>query len=94
MVNDATHEIINKGREDSHANTLSWKSFVIVSPIKILYAKIVDVGQGRQRTDLCLFIFAYKYIFINPLTCGACSISLLAKNSTLSRYTTCASKNP
>ena len=32
LVNDAFHERINKGREDSHANTLSWTSFMIVSP--------------------------------------------------------------
>ena len=32
LVNDATHERINKEREDSHANTLSWTSFMIVSP--------------------------------------------------------------
>ena len=32
LVNDAIHERINKGREDSHANTLSWTSFMIVSP--------------------------------------------------------------
>ena len=32
LANDATHERINKGREDLHANTLSWTSFVIVSP--------------------------------------------------------------
>ena len=32
LVNDAIHEKINKGREDSHANTLSWTFFVIVSP--------------------------------------------------------------
>ena len=85
LVNDATHERINKGREDSHANTLSWTSFMIVSPHQNItpsvpqyknvfytsvvsktflyyategvYAKIVDVGQGRQRNDLCLFIF-------------------------------------
>ena len=31
LVNDAIHERINKGREDSHANTLSWTSFMIVS---------------------------------------------------------------
>ena len=28
--------------------------------MKILYAKIVDVGQGRQLTDLCLVIFTQK----------------------------------
>ena len=32
LVNDAIHERINKGREDSHANTLSWTSFMIVRP--------------------------------------------------------------
>ena len=47
LVNDAIHERFNKGREYSHANTLSWTFFVIESPIKLLYAKIVDVGQGR-----------------------------------------------
>ena len=56
LVNDAIHERINKGREESHANTLSWTSFMIVSPHQILYVKIVDVGQGRQCNDLCLFI--------------------------------------
>ena len=32
LVNDEIHERINKGREDSHANTLSWTFFMIVSP--------------------------------------------------------------
>ena len=32
LVNDAIHERVNKGREDSHANTLSWTSFTIVRP--------------------------------------------------------------
>ena len=32
LVNDAIHEKVNKGREDSHANILSWTSFMIVSP--------------------------------------------------------------
>ena len=31
LVNDAIHERINKGREDSHINILSWKSSMIVS---------------------------------------------------------------
>ena len=31
LVNDAIHDRINK-EEDSHANTLSWTSFMIVSP--------------------------------------------------------------
>ena len=32
LVNDAIHEKVNKGREDSHANILSWTSFMIVDP--------------------------------------------------------------
>ena len=64
------------------------------APIKILYAKIVDVGQGRQRK---IYVCSYShrsYIVLDPSTCGACSISLLAKNSALSRDTTCVSKTP
>ena len=94
LVNDATHERINKGREDSHTNILPRNRLWLWALIKILYAKIVDVGQGRQLNDLCLFIFTRSHIVIDPLTCGACPLSLLAKNSALSRDTTCASKNP
>ena len=32
LVIDAIHEKVNKGREDSHINILSWTSFMIVSP--------------------------------------------------------------
>jgi hypothetical protein len=32
LVNDAIHEKVNKGREDSHSNILCWTSFMIVSP--------------------------------------------------------------
>ena len=46
LVNDATHERINKGREDSHINILSWKSFMIVSTHRNIICEIVDVGQG------------------------------------------------
>ena len=62
------------------------------APTKILYAKIVDVGQGGQRM---IYVCSYShrsYIVIDPLTCGACPPSLLAKNFALSRDTTCASK--
>ena len=39
--------------------------------------------------------YSYRsYIVIDPSTCGAFPPSLLAKNSALSRDTTCASKNP
>ena len=79
LVNDAIHERINKGREDSHANTLSWTSFMIVRPIKILYAKIVDVGQGRQRNVYVCLYSHRSHIVIDPLTCDACPLYLLAK---------------
>ena len=62
--------------------------------IKILYAKIVDVGQGD---NVMIYVRSYSHrshIVIDPLTCGACPPSLLAKNSAPSRDTTCASKNP
>ena len=41
---------------------------------------------------VCLYSHR-SYIVIDPSTCGACPASLLAKNSALSRDTTCASKN-
>ena len=63
------------------------------APIKILYAKIVDIGQGRQHNDV--YSYSHRiYIVIDPSTCGAYPPSLLAKNSAPSRDTTCASKNP
>ena len=68
--------------------------FWLWAPIQILYAKIVDVGQGRQ---VMVHVYSYShrsYIVIDPSTCGACPPSLLAKNSAPSRYTSCASKNP
>ena len=60
LVNDATHERISKGREHSHIDILSQKSFVIVSPHQNIICQIVDVGQGRQRNGICLFIFTQK----------------------------------
>ena len=44
-----------------------------------------------------IYVCSYShrsYIVIDPSTCGACPISFLAKNSALSRDTTCASKKP
>ena len=56
--------------------------------------KIVDVGQGRHlNVYVCLYSHI-SHIVIDPLTCDACPLSLLAKNSALGRDTTCASKNP
>ena len=37
---------------------------------------------------ICVCSYSHRsYIVIHPPTCGACAISLLAKNSTLSRDT-------
>ena len=94
IVNDAILEKVNKGREDSHINILSWASFVIVSPHQVLYVKLLTLDK---EDDVMIYVCSYShrnYIVIDPLTCGACPPSLLAKNSALSRDTTCASKNP
>ena len=93
MVNDAIHERINKGREDSHANTLCWTSFMTVSPDLIFCAKLLTLDK---EDNLMIYVCLYSHrshIVIDPSTCGACPLSLLAKNSALSRDTTRASKN-
>ena len=48
-----------------------------------------------KEDNVMIYVCSYShrsYIVIDHLTCGACPISLLAKNSALSRDTTCASK--
>ena len=50
-----------------------------------------------KEDNLMVYVCLYSHrshIVIDPLTCDACPLSLLAKNSALSRDTTCASKNP
>ena len=50
-----------------------------------------------KEDNLMIYVCSYSHrshIVIDPSTCGACPLSLLAKNSALSRDTTCASKNP
>ena len=85
LVNDAIHERINKGREDSHANILSWTSFVIVSPHQnIICQKLLTLDK---EDNIMIYVCSYShrsYIVIDPLTCGACPPSLLAKNAALS----------
>ena len=49
--------------------------------------------EDNVMVYVCLYSHR-SHIVIDPLTCDACPLSLLAKNSALSRYTTCASKNP
>ena len=83
-----------KGREYSHANTLSWTSFMIVVPIKYYVSKLLTLDK---EDSVMIYVCSYShrsYIGIDPSTCGARPPSLLAKNSALSRDTTCASKNP
>ena len=49
-----------------------------------------------KEGNVMIYVCSYShrsYIVIDPPTCGACSISLLAKNCALSRDTTYASKN-
>ena len=65
------------------------------APIKILYAKIIDVGDKEDNAMIYVCSYSHRsYIIIDPSTCGACPPSLLAKNSAPSRDTTCASKTP
>ena len=48
-----------------------------------------------KEDNIMIYVCSYShrsYIVIDPSTCGACPLSLLAKNSALSRDTTCASK--
>ena len=40
--------------------------------IKILYAKIVDVGQGRPLNGFVCLYSHRSHIVIDPLTCDAC----------------------
>ena len=50
-----------------------------------------------KEDNVMIYVCSYaqrSYIFIDPLTCGTCPLPLLAKNSALSRDTTCASKKP
>ena len=50
-----------------------------------------------KEDNLMIYVCLYSHIshiVIDPSTCGACPLSLLAKNSALSRDTNCASKNP
>ena len=49
-----------------------------------------------KEDNVMVYVCSYSqrsYVVIDPLTCDACPLSLLAKNSVVSRDTTCASKN-
>ena len=66
---------------------------MIVSPIKYYMSKLLTLDK-EDNVMICVCSYSHSsYIVIDPSTCGACSISLLAKNSALSRDTTCACKS-
>ena len=61
-------------------------------PSKYYMPKLLTLDK---EDNLMVYVCLYSHrihIVIDPLTCGACPLSLLAKNSALSRDTTCASK--
>ena len=72
-----------------HLGNLLW----LWAPIKILYVKIVDVGQGRQLNDLCISIFTQKSYCHRSFNMWCLPAIVASQKSTPSRDTTCAS-NP
>ena len=63
------------------------------SPSKYYMPKLLTLDK---EDNLMIYVCLYSHrshSVIDPLTCDACPLSLLAKNSALSRDTTCASKN-
>ena len=56
--------------------------------------KLVEVGQGRQRNELCCVYLHRSYVVMDPPTCGVCLGSFASQKFVLSRDTTCASENP
>ena len=63
-------------------------------PSKYYMPKLLTLDkEDNVMVYVCLYSLR-SHIVIDPLTCGACPLSLLAKNSALSRDTNYASKNP
>ena len=95
MVNDAIHERINKGIEDTRAKYTILDIFCDCEPPSKYYiSKLLTLDK---EDNVMIYVCSYShrsYIIIYPLTCDACPPSLLDKNSRLSRDTTCASDNP
>ena len=61
-------------------------------PSKYYMPKLLKLDKEDNIMSFACSYSHRSYIVIDPLTCGACSKSLLAKNSAPSRDTTCASK--
>ena len=63
-------------------------------PSKYYMPKLLTLDK---EDDVMVYECLYphrSHIVIDPSTCDACPLSLLAKNSAVSKDTTCASKNP
>ena len=63
-------------------------------PSKYYMPKLLTLDK---EDNVMIYVCSYShrsYIVIDPLTCGACPPSLLAKIFALSRDTTCAYKTP
>ena len=93
MVNDATNERINKGREEFTNKYAIMEIFYDCEhPPKYCMPKLLTLDK---EDNVMIYVCSYShrsYIVIDPSTSGACPPSLLAKNSAPSRGTTCASK--
>ena len=66
---------------------------MIVNTRQTIACPEVDVGQGRQRNELCLLGSEQCYMISDPLACDDCFHLILAKTTAPSRDTTCASTN-
>ena len=66
---------------------------MIVNTHQTIACLEVDVGQGRQRNELCLLGSEQCYMIRDPLACDNCFHLILAKTPALSRDSTCASIN-
>ena len=64
---------------------------MIVNTHQTIACLEVDVGQGRQRNELCLLVSEQCYMIRDPLACDDCFHLTLARTPAPSRDTTCAS---
>ena len=74
MANDATHERINKGREDSHIYIYTiLEIFCDCEPSsKYFMQKLLTLDK---EDNLMVYVCLYSHrshIVMDPLTCGAC----------------------
>ena len=65
----------------SHINISSLTPSMIVNAHQTIECLEVDVGQGRQRNELCLLGSEQCYMIRDPLACDDCFHLILAKAS-------------